>query len=107
MRELGVERVQRYNHDLAWATGRLLAEQFETHLLGPEEMIGTMITLPLPPRFGSTPEEAAILRDRLLFEHRIEAHVGAMKNRVYIRVSAQIYNDMADVERLAQALRAS
>ncbi|HEY2382009.1 MAG TPA: aminotransferase class V-fold PLP-dependent enzyme [Terriglobia bacterium] len=104
MRELGVERVQRYNHDLAWAAGRRLAGQLGTHLLGPQEMIGTMITLPLPPRFGSTPEEAAVLRDRLLFEHHIEVHAGALNHQVYIRVSAQIYNEMADVERLAGAL---
>lgn len=106
MRELGVECVQHYNHDLAWAAGRLLAERLESHVLGPEEMIGTMVTVPLPLRFGSTPEEAAVLRDRLLFEHHIEAHVGALKNRVCIRVSAQIYNEMADMERLAQALKA-
>jgi isopenicillin-N epimerase len=105
MRELGVERVQRYNHDLAWSAGRALAEELSTKLLGPEELIGTMVTVPLPARFGSTPEQAAALRDLLLFEHHIEAHVGVLNSQVCVRVSAQIYNEMADVRRLADALK--
>ena len=105
MRELGVERVQRYNHELAWSAGRALANELGTKLLGPEEMIGTMVTVPLPARFGSTPEQAAALRDLLLFEYHIEAHVGVLNNQVCVRVSAQIYNEMADVRRLADALK--
>jgi isopenicillin-N epimerase len=104
MKELGVERVQRYNHDLAWSAGRALAEELCTRLFGPEEMIGTMVTVPLPARFGSTAEQAAALRDLLLFEHHIEVHVGALNNQVCIRVSAQIYNEMGDIRRLADAL---
>jgi isopenicillin-N epimerase len=104
MRELGVERVQRYNHELAWTAGQELARKLEAKLFGPESMIGTMITVPLPARFGATPEDAAALRDRLLFEHQIEVHVGAWKNQVCLRISAQIYNEMADVARLIEAL---
>lgn len=104
MKELGVERVQRYNHELAWQAAQQLARHLETELLGPEEMIGTMVTVPLPARFGSTPEEAAVLRDALLFQHHIEVHVGVWANRVCIRVSAQIYNEISDIGRLVDAL---
>jgi isopenicillin-N epimerase len=104
MRELGVERVQRYNHELAWNAGRELSRKLGVKLLAPEGMIGTMITLPLPPRFGSTAADAAALRDVLLFDHRIEVHVGVWNNQVCVRVSAQIYNEMADIGRLAAAL---
>ena len=104
MRELGVERVQRYNHELAWNAGRELSRKLGVKLLAPEEMIGTMITLVLPPRFGSTPADAAALRDMLLFDHQIEVHVGVWNNQVCVRVSAQIYNEMADIGRLAAAL---
>jgi isopenicillin-N epimerase len=104
MRELGVERVQRYNHELACSAGMELTKMLNARLLGPQSMIGTMITVPLPDRFGSTPEQAASLRDTLLFEHKIEVHVGAWKNQVCIRISAQIYNEMADIRRLVDAL---
>jgi isopenicillin-N epimerase len=104
MRELGVNRVQRYNHELAWHAGRELANRFDVKLLGPESMIGTMVTVPLPAYFGSTPDNAARLRDALLFDHHIEVHVGAWNNQVCVRVSAQIYNEPSDIQRLLNSL---
>jgi isopenicillin-N epimerase len=104
MRELGVERVQRYNHELAWSAGRELSRRLDVKLIAPEEMIGTMITVPLPSRFGSTAASAAALRDALLFDHKIEVHVGVWNDQVCVRISAQIYNEMADIARLAEAL---
>jgi isopenicillin-N epimerase len=103
MRELGVDAVQQYNHDLAWQAGQRLAERWQTDLVTPEAMIGTMVTVPLPARAGTTPEQAVALRDRLLFEHAIEAPVHAFRGRLYVRVSAQIYNDLADIDALADA----
>ena len=69
-----------------------------------ESFVGTMVTVPLPQAFGSTMEDASRLRDRLLFEHKIELQVQAEHGVVAIRVSAQIYNERADVERLAGVL---
>jgi isopenicillin-N epimerase len=103
MRELGVDAVQQYNHDLAWQAGQRLAERWQTDLVTPEAMIGTMVTVPLPARAGTTPEQAVALRDRLLFDHAIEAPVHAFRGRLYVRVSAQIYNDLADIDALADA----
>ena len=44
------------------------------------------------------------LRDALLFDHRIEVHVHAAHNRLWVRVSCQVYNDEDDIERLARAI---
>jgi isopenicillin-N epimerase len=104
MRELGVPEVQRYNHELAYNAGCAMAEHWSSSLLGPEEMIGVMACVPLPERFGSTREDAMSLRDTLLFKHGIEVHVHAWHGRLRIRVSAQIYNEMSDVERLLDAI---
>ena len=104
MKALGVDRVQRYNHELAWEAGTELAGHLHSSLLAPENMIGTMVSIPLPSRFGSTAEDAARLRDVLLFEHQIEVHVAARIDHVCMRVSAQIYNEMSDVRRLIEAL---
>lgn len=62
MRELGVAEVQTYNHDLAWRAGQEMAGHWKTSRLGPESMIGTMITVPVPERLGSTAEDAIRLR---------------------------------------------
>ena len=106
MRELGVEKVRRYNHDLAWHGARRLAEIWEVAFAVPESMIGTMATVPLPQDLGSTREDAALLRDALLFEDRIEVQVHAWHGRLWTRISSQIYNDPGDIERLGAAVMA-
>ena len=104
MRELGVESVQRYNRDLALSAGDTMAKSWNCALLAPRSMIGTMVTVSLPERMGSTREDAIRVRDALLFEHNIEIHLFAWKDRLWVRVSAQIYNEMSDVERLIEAI---
>lgn len=83
-----------------------VAARWNSGVLAPKEMIGTMVSLPLPERLGSTCEDAAALRHDLLFEHDIEVHLYSFNHRLYVRVSAQIYNDMSDIERLIRAIDA-
>jgi isopenicillin-N epimerase len=104
MEELGVGKVRSWNHALAWEAGTLLAQRLGTRLAADKPFVGTMVTVALPAAFGATMDDATRLRDRLLFEHRIELQVGAAHGKVQIRVSAQIYNELADVERLAEVL---
>jgi len=106
MRELGVEAVQEHNHDLAWRGARRLAELWEVPFAVPESMIGTMATVPLPRDLGATRDDAAQLRDALLFADGIEVHLHAWRGRLRVRISCQIYNDLADVERLGAAVLA-
>ena len=104
LRDLGVDAVRAYNHGLAWEAAQLLSRRWGTKLGMGEEMVGTMATVPLPERMGSTAEDANRLRDALLFEDRIEIQLHAWRDRLWVRVSAQIYNDLSDVERLAAAI---
>ena len=67
-------------------------------------MIGSMVTVPLPESAGTTDEDAARLRVALLVEDRIEVQLHAWRGRLWVRVSAQIYNDRTDIERLADAV---
>ncbi len=106
MRELGVDDVRKYNHALAWNGARHLAEQWGTDFVTPEAMIGTMATVMLPEELGSTANDAARLRDALLFGDRIEVQVHAFRGRLYVRISGQVYIEPADIERLAGAVLA-
>ncbi len=106
MRELGLEAVRSYNHDLAWEAARHLSRRWGTTPGMPEAMVGTMATVLLPERLGATREDALRLRNALLFEDRIEIQLHAWRERLWTRVSAQIYNDFRDVERLATAVAA-
>ena len=77
---------------------------FATSFDVPDSLVGTMATVPLPEAAGSTAAEALALRDALLFEDQIEVQMHAFRGRVWARISAQIYNDMEDIDRLAAAV---
>jgi isopenicillin-N epimerase len=104
MEEFGAGAVRDYNHSLAWEGGKLLAEYWGSEFVTPESMIGTMATVPLPPSMEGTADNATRLRNLLLFDDRIEVQLHAYRDRLHARISAQIYNDLSDVERLAAAV---
>src|SRR5262245_6029292 len=106
LRELGEEAARAYNHGLAMEAARLLTDRWGTKFGVPEAHVGSMVTVPLPESFGSTRPEGWRLRDALLYEDEIEVAVHASHGRLWTRVSAQVYNDRSDVERLAEAVAA-
>ena len=104
LREWDFAAVLGYMHGLAREAGRALTTRWGTTIDTPDDMIGAMITVPLPAAAGTTMDEAEQLRTRLLVEYRVEVQMHAWRGRVWARVSAQIYNDLADVDRLADAV---
>lgn len=103
----GPAALREHNHALAWQSARLLAERWSVPLVGPESRVGAMVCVRLPaPLDRGDPLDAQRLRDRLFFEHRIEVPVLARDGVLHARLSLQVYNDVADVERLAEALAA-
>jgi isopenicillin-N epimerase len=67
-------------------------------------MVGAMVTVPLPEAAGATDSDAARLRLALLVDDRIEVQLHAWRGRLWVRVSAQVYNDRTDIARLAEAV---
>jgi len=63
-----------------------------------------MVTVPLPEHAGSSEADAEQMRLALLVDDRIEVALHAWRGRLWTRISAQIYNDRADIERLAEAV---
>lgn len=103
LEELGTGAVREHNRALALRARAHLTARWESEPAAPEAMTGPMTTIPMPERLGTDPGHAAHVRDRLLFEHRIEVQVHAWRERIWARVSAQVYNDDEDLERLAAA----
>jgi selenocysteine lyase/cysteine desulfurase len=81
-----------------------LTARWQTVLERDESSVGSMVTLPLPEALGSTADDASRLRDRLLEEDRIEVQVSGGHGRLWTRISAQIYNDWGDIDRLGAAV---
>lgn len=101
---LGVQAMREYNHDLAWSAAQRLCARWGLPWVTHEAMIGCMATVPLPARLGRDPADAARLKDWLLFERQIEVPIVARGEQLWVRVSAQVYNEDDDVERLATAV---
>jgi isopenicillin-N epimerase len=105
LREWDFDAVLAYMHGLALDAGVALADCWGTTFDTPHDMIGAMVTVPLPEEAGATADDATSLRLALLVEDRIEAPIHAWRGRLWTRVSAQVYNDQSDVMRLADAVQ--
>ncbi|UQA61630.1 aminotransferase class V-fold PLP-dependent enzyme [Polyangium aurulentum] len=105
----GFAALVEHNRKTALAARALLCEALGAPLPAPESMIGALATIPLPE--GDVRQASPFHLDPLqdaLFERGIEVPVipWPAPPKRHVRVSAQIYNDRADYERLAAALRA-
>jgi cell division protein FtsN len=70
----------------------------------PETMYGSMVTVPLPEKFGDTQARAEALKTALLYEEGIETQIHAFKGKIWLRLAAQVYNEKGDYDRLRDAL---
>ena len=104
LHEWGFDACVAYMHDLAWEAAAMLTARWGTRFEIPRHMVGTMVTVPLPGEAGATEADAEDVRLALLVEDRIEVPLSAWSGRLWVRVSAQIYNDRADIDRLADAV---
>lgn len=105
MAALGWEQVRSYNHALAVKVRRMLCERWGVAAICPEEMIGSMVTVPLPPPLDQLDEAGKdAVQRRLYSEFRVEAPVMLWAGRAYVRPCCQVYNTFDQYERLADAI---
>jgi isopenicillin-N epimerase len=104
----GWRELRERNHQLVVKARKLLCERFEVEAPCPEEMLGSMATIPLPARFQKRKASGKIDREQLALYDRFGIEVplnrfGKPEQR-WLRVSAQIYNSPTDYEFLVEAL---
>jgi isopenicillin-N epimerase len=104
LREWDFDACVKYMHGLAAEAARMLTERWRTKFEIARAMVGAMVTVPLPQGLGATEADATRLRLALLVDDHIEVHLHAWRGRLWTRVSAQVYNDRSDIERLADAV---
>lgn len=102
----GIEAIRTHNHALAMAAGRRLAGAWGTEMAQPESMVGSMVMVRLPDGYGDGFETARDLRLRLLQEDGIQTRINPLAGGLYVRVSSQIYNHVAEFDVLADAVLA-
>jgi len=99
---LGVARYGHALRDQARAAAQHIAQAWGVAPGAPLEMSAAMVTLPLPVDEPADAETAARWRLKLLEKHRIEVPVIAIEGRLWVRISAQVYNELSDYEVLAR-----
>jgi isopenicillin-N epimerase len=96
-----------HNHALAVEGRARLAQTLGLALPCPAEMLGSLATLvlPLPPL--TDPQALDPIQDRLWHDHGIEIPVISWISPAFrgVRIAMQAYNDLGQVDRLAEALR--
>ncbi len=117
-RRLGWPRCQAYMRDLLARAVALLVRAWGTDTLAPLELCACMALVRLPDAAveaaaaageggesgAATSAEAKYVQDVLHLRHRIECPVKCVQGRLYVRISACVYNDLEDYQALATAV---
>jgi len=98
---LGVERYRQALTVQAREAATCIAAAWGVAPGAPLELCASMVTLPLPVDEVASAEAAARWRLKLLNENRVEVPVIAVDGRLWVRISAQVYNELADYQVLA------
>ena len=102
-RRLGGPALMERNRRLASDAAALLAQAWGTDVAGLPEQRWAMAAVRVPT--DAEGEDAArLLHDRLLKRRRIQVPVFPFKGALWLRVSAQAYNEPSDYRRLAEAV---
>ena len=104
-KELGPDKVRRHNRELTLWARKTLSQAWETELPAPQELIGSMACIQAPGPWKGTQSEADGLHDRLWEEVRVEVPVFPFADTLWVRISAQLYNERYHYLCLAEVLR--
>lgn len=109
---LGVERTRAYMRNTIIEAADTLSSAWVEfgggETIAPMELHGPMALVSLPRPSGgnngaATSTDAKRVQDALHFGHRVECPVKCVGGKLYVRVSAHVYNDQSDYQRLAES----
>ena len=83
-----------------------LSEGEETKMRKPNAMTGNMVCVRLPGPLSESPDEHNLIQTRLHFSYAIEVPIKVFgpEKSLWVRLSAWMYNEMEDYERLGDAM---
>jgi isopenicillin-N epimerase len=98
---LGPDAVRAHNIALAHEAGTLLIEAWGSEAAAAPEFCAAMMSVRLPGSTGADRDAAHRLIMQLREQHGISTAITALAGGLWVRVSAQIYNELDDYRRLA------
>jgi len=103
-RSMGGLALMERNRRLAAEAAPLLAQSWGTEVAGRADQRWAMAAVRVPARSDASDEAARRWHDRLLRRHAIQVPVFAFQGGLWVRISAQAYNQASEYESLAQAV---
>ncbi len=103
----GINELMSANRQLALDARQVLCEALQVEPPSPAAMIGSLVTVPIPPAKTGWKDKLDPLQVSLYDRHRFEVPIfaGPDTNTRLLRVSLQAYNHIGQIERLANVLR--
>ena len=82
----------------------MLAARWGTETGAPPSMIGATATIRVPEAVTARFDDPQHLHDRIVDDHAIELPAYAADGHYWLRISAQVYNEAEEYDRLAEAV---
>jgi isopenicillin-N epimerase len=101
--QLDASRAREYNHRLVTDAARRISAAWGSVPDGPAALHGSMMAIRLPRRWQG--RAAAQLMTDWLARHRVVVAVMNIEDELWARISAQVYNQPEDYDRLAKLAR--
>eukprot|EP01017_Pseudomicrothorax_dubius_P005912 TRINITY_DN11607_c0_g1_i1.p1 TRINITY_DN11607_c0_g1~~TRINITY_DN11607_c0_g1_i1.p1 ORF type:complete len:121 (-),score=16.44 TRINITY_DN11607_c0_g1_i1:6-368(-) len=94
--KFGEEEIMRYNRDLAWKAANRMSEIWGTELLVRNSTLqAALVNIRMP---TDDPKVAAWISEQLLLRFNTYLPPITFNGKVYTRISANIFNELADFE---------
>ena len=109
MDQFGEEAVRTHNHKLLRGAIAVLADMWRFQLTTPDVMTAAMALVPMPDGlpYPATDKGRNLLEVDLKTDHNIVVNPAfAHDGRIWLRITAQIYNDIEDYQKLGDAVLA-
>jgi isopenicillin-N epimerase len=103
-RDFGSDAIRAYTHGLAQEAAAMLAARWAMPRGTAPELATAMTTIALPLDAEPTVDAGRQISRVLRHEHGVEVVVVPVAGRLWVRISAYLYNAMADYDRLAAAV---
>jgi isopenicillin-N epimerase len=101
----GGSAIRAYNHDLVIRAAKMISKELNINFEVPEDMIGSMVTLEMNDTKGQNDKNPMEMRNHFLKEFNIEMPFFEFNNKLWFRISSQIYNEIQDYELLVSAIK--
>ncbi|KXN66492.1 PLP-dependent transferase [Conidiobolus coronatus NRRL 28638] len=101
----GDSEVYKYNHTLAVLGGEKVAQILGTKVYGERDQLGYMTNILLPVKTEVEPNFPKLLEQFILKNYDIRLRAFSFKNQYYLRLSAQLFLNLEDFEKVGNVVK--